>query len=67
MKIKKHGVKAGVTVNPDVPIDLFLDHLKDIDQVLIMTVFAGFEDRNLFLPCFRKLKESPPKSPVRTI
>jgi ribulose-phosphate 3-epimerase len=41
-KIKKQGVRAGITVNPDISVDLFLPHLKDIDQVLIMTVFAGF-------------------------
>jgi ribulose-phosphate 3-epimerase len=41
-KIKKQGVRAGITVNPDISVDLFLPHLKDIDQVLIMTVYAGF-------------------------
>jgi ribulose-phosphate 3-epimerase len=41
-KIKKQGVRAGITVNPDIGVDLFLPYLKDIDQVLIMTVFAGF-------------------------
>lgn len=41
-KIKKQGVRAGITANPDTGVDLFLPHLKDIDQVLIMTVYAGF-------------------------
>src|SRR5271157_2075068 len=41
-KIKKQGVRAGITVNPDKGVDLFLPYLKDIDQVLIMTVYAGF-------------------------
>lgn len=41
-KIRSKGVKAGVAVNPDKPVDLFFDHLDKIDQVLIMTVFAGF-------------------------
>jgi ribulose-phosphate 3-epimerase len=41
-KIKKQGVRAGITVNPDISVDLFLPYLTDIDQVLIMTVYAGF-------------------------
>jgi ribulose-phosphate 3-epimerase len=40
--IRKHKVKPGVSVNPDKPISLFSGHLALIDQVLIMTVFAGF-------------------------
>ena len=40
--IRKRGVKAGVTVNPDKGVDLFLSNLGLIDQVLIMTVYAGF-------------------------
>jgi ribulose-phosphate 3-epimerase len=40
--IRRHRVRVGVTVNPDKPIELFLPHLEQIDQVLIMTVYAGF-------------------------
>lgn len=57
MKIKKHGVKAGVTVNPDIPVDLFLNHLKDIDQVLIMTVFAGFGGQKFIPSMLQKIKK----------
>jgi ribulose-phosphate 3-epimerase len=47
--IRKHGVKPGVSVNPDKPISLFTRHLPLIDQVLIMTVFAGFGGQK-FIP-----------------
>ena len=40
--IQAHGVRPSVTVNPDKPIELFLPHLEQIEQVLIMTVYAGF-------------------------
>jgi len=40
--IRKQGIRSGVTVNPDKSIDLFLPYLAMIDQVLIMTVYAGF-------------------------
>jgi ribulose-phosphate 3-epimerase len=41
-RIKRQGKRAGVTVNPDKGAGLFLPYLSMIDQVLIMTVFAGF-------------------------
>jgi ribulose-phosphate 3-epimerase len=47
--IRKRGVKPGVSVNPDKPISLFTKHLALIDQVLIMTVFAGFGGQK-FIP-----------------
>jgi len=47
--IRKHGVKPGVSVNPDKPISLFAPHLPLIDQVLLMTVFAGFGGQT-FIP-----------------
>jgi ribulose-phosphate 3-epimerase len=39
--IRKHKVRPGVTVNPEKPAGLFLDHLGIFDQVLVMTVHAG--------------------------
>jgi ribulose-phosphate 3-epimerase len=47
--IRKRGALAGVSVNPDKPVSLFLDHLDKIDQVLIMSVFAGFSGQK-FIP-----------------
>ncbi|MBN1129572.1 MAG: ribulose-phosphate 3-epimerase, partial [Chitinispirillaceae bacterium] len=41
-RIRKHGARPGVSVNPDKPLSLFTNHLALIDQVLLMTVFAGF-------------------------
>lgn len=47
--IAAHKVRVGVTVNPDKPVELFIDHLERIDQVLIMTVYAGFGGQK-FIP-----------------
>ena len=47
--IKKNSVRPGVSVNPDKPVSLFLDHLGLLDQALIMTVFAGFGGQR-FIP-----------------
>jgi ribulose-phosphate 3-epimerase len=55
-RIKHRGVRAGVTVNPDKSIDLFLEHLGTIDQVLIMTVYAGFGAQKFLNETLSKVK-----------
>jgi ribulose-phosphate 3-epimerase len=48
-RIRASGAKAGVCVNPNKPIDMFLPHLDLADLVLIMTVNAGFGGQK-FIP-----------------
>ena len=36
------GVKAGLVINPDIPVEDLFPYLKDADYVLLMSVFAGF-------------------------
>lgn len=57
-KIGAHGVGRGVTVNPDKPADLFLPHLESIDQVLIMTVYAGFGGQAFIPEMLDKIRET---------
>ncbi len=40
--IRDCGMKAGLAINPDVPVNALAPYLKDLDFVLIMSVFAGF-------------------------
>jgi ribulose-phosphate 3-epimerase len=47
--IRKHKVRPGVTVNPEKPASMFLDHLGLFDQVLVMTVHAGLGGQ-VFIP-----------------
>ncbi|MBA1393882.1 ribulose-phosphate 3-epimerase [Lactobacillus sp. XV13L] len=47
--LKDHGVKAGLVLNPDTPVDV-LDHFAArLDQVLLMTVYPGFGGQK-FIP-----------------
>lgn len=55
-QIKDSGARAGVTVNPDKPVEPFLPYLKEIDQVLIMTVFAGFGGQRFLEDMMPKVK-----------
>ena len=41
-KIREHGAKASVAVNPDVPLEKVEGCFPEIDMILMMTVFPGF-------------------------
>ncbi|MBI4454190.1 ribose 5-phosphate isomerase B [Candidatus Woesearchaeota archaeon] len=40
-KIKKHGVKPAIALNPDTPLSKVEDLLKSVDMVLLMSVMPG--------------------------
>lgn len=48
-EIKKHGMKAGVTLNPHTPVCLLEDVVADLDMVLLMSVNPGFGGQK-FIP-----------------
>lgn len=48
-ELKSLGVKAGLVINPDIPVEDLFPYLKDADYVLIMSVFAGFGGQK-FIP-----------------
>ncbi len=56
-KIHNLGCKAGVAVNPDKDISLFLPLLEKIDMVLIMSVYAGFGGQSFISDVMSKVSE----------
>lgn len=48
-KIQSLGVKAGLVINPDCPVEKIFPYLGKVDFVLIMSVFAGFGGQK-FIP-----------------
>ena len=40
--IHSFGVKAGIAINPDVPVEKLFPYIQDVDFFLVMSVFAGF-------------------------
>lgn len=48
-QIQALGVKAGIVINPDCPVDKIFPLLPKVDFVLIMSVFAGFGGQK-FIP-----------------
>ncbi len=41
-KIKALGVRSGISLNPDTPVEAVLPYLADFDFLLVMSVFPGF-------------------------
>ena len=40
--IRSWGVKSGLVINPDIPVENLFPYLADADYVLLMSIFAGF-------------------------
>jgi ribulose-phosphate 3-epimerase len=40
--IKHYGKKAGLAIRPDTPAEVLFPYLKEIDLILVMTVYPGF-------------------------
>ena len=55
--IKSHGVKAGVALNPDTPIETIKYVLEDVDMVLLMSVNPGFGGQSYIPVVTKKIKE----------
>lgn len=41
-QIRSAGVKAGLVINPDIPVESLFPYLAEADFVLLMSVYAGF-------------------------
>ena len=57
--IRSCGAKAGLVINPDLPVESLFPYLKNCDYVLLMSVFAGFGGQKFIESTYgrvRKLK-----------
>ena len=55
-EIRSLGVKAGLAVNPDVPVERLFPYLEETDFVLVMTVFAGFGGQKLIEESYGRIR-----------
>ncbi len=42
LHIRETGMKAGLVINPDMPVDSLFPYLQLCDYIILMSVFAGF-------------------------
>jgi len=55
--IKAEGIKAGITINPDVPVSVLEPFVDKVDLVLLMTVFAGYGGQQFMEESFDRIAE----------
>ena len=57
-KIKSHGIRSGLAVNPDIDVSLLYPYREYLDMVLIMSVYAGFGGQSYIDDVNEKIKEA---------
>lgn len=55
--IRAKGAKAGLVINPDLPVSSLFPHLKNCDFVMLMSVFAGFGGQKFIEATYDRVKE----------
>lgn len=48
-RIHSHGIKAGLAINPDTPVEPYFEYANKADMILIMSVYPGFGGQK-FIP-----------------
>ncbi len=54
--IKSYGIKAGLSINPDTDVRLLEPYLKNIDMVLMMSVFPGYGGQQFIESTYQKIE-----------
>ena len=55
--IHAQGIKAGITINPDIPVNVLEPYIKQVDMVLLMTVFAGYGGQQFIEESYQRIDE----------
>ena len=55
-RIRARGAKAGITLNPDTPVDRVLPYLDEVDLALVMSVNPGFGGQKFIEGAIGKLQ-----------
>jgi ribulose-phosphate 3-epimerase len=55
--IHAQGMKAGITINPDVPVSVLEPYVDKVDMVLLMTVFAGYGGQKFIENSYDRIDE----------
>ena len=50
------GVKAGIVINPDCPVEMIFPYLGKVDYVLLMSVFAGFGGQQFIETTYERVR-----------
>ncbi|MCR5519091.1 MAG: ribulose-phosphate 3-epimerase [Bacteroidales bacterium] len=54
--IRSKGMKAGLVINPDIPVEKLFPYIGQADYFLIMSVFAGFGGQKFIPESLKRIK-----------
>lgn len=54
--IRSLGVKAGLVINPDIPVESLYPYIKESDFILLMSVFAGFGGQKFIEDTYERIR-----------
>ena len=54
--IRENDAKAGLVINPDIPVESLFPHLKNCDYILLMSVFAGFGGQKFIEDTYQRIR-----------
>ena len=57
MRIRETGMKAGLVINPDIPVENLFPYLHLCDYVLLMSVFAGFGGQKFIEDTYGRIRK----------
>lgn len=55
-QIRENGMKAGLVINPDLPVESLFPYLHMCDYVLLMSVFAGFGGQKFIEDTYERIR-----------
>jgi len=54
-RIRALGLRAGLVLNPETPVERIFPYLRECDEVLVMTVHPGYGGQSFIADCLPKL------------
>ena len=56
-RISDHGIRPGISLRPDTPVERVLPYIDSVDIVLIMSVFPGFGGQTFIEESYERIKK----------
>lgn len=56
LHIRETGMKAGLVINPDMPVDVLFPYLHLCDYIILMSVFAGFGGQRFIEDTYERIR-----------
>lgn len=56
LHIREAGMKAGLVINPDMPVEILFPYLQLCDYIILMSVFAGFGGQRFIEDTYERIR-----------